>query len=133
MNKKRSFSFPAVGLTSLLVIFAVLCLAVFSVLALSTAQADARLSHQTRENVLGYYQAELEANQILARLRSGEIPPEITENNGIYTFRCPISHTQALEAAVRLEGEDYTILRWQTVSTADWQTDEKLPVWDGQG
>ena len=126
MSKKGAFSFPAVGMISLLVIFAVLCLAVFSVLALSTAQADVRLSRQTRESVLGYYQAELEANRTLAQLRqAGE--------RGDFTFRCPISDTQALEVEARLEGDGYQILRWQTVSTLDWQIDEKLPVWDGQG
>lgn len=126
MSKKGAFSFPAVGMISLLVIFAVLCLAVFSVLALSTAQADARLSRQTRETVLGYYRAELEANRTLAQLRqAGE--------RGDVIFRCPISDTQALEVEARLEGDGYQILRWQTVSTLDWQTDEKIPVWDGQG
>ena len=126
MSKKGAFSFPAVGMISLLVIFAVLCLAVFSVLALSTAQADARLSRQTREAVLGYYRAELEANRTLAQLRqAGE--------RGDFFFRCPISDTQALEVEARLEGDGYQILRWQTVSTLDWQTDEKLPVWDGRG
>ena len=126
MSKKGAFSFPAVGMISLLVIFAVLCLAVFSVLALSTAQADARLSRQTRETVLGYYRVELEANRTLAQLRqAGE--------RGAFFFRCPISDTQALEVEARLEGDGYQILRWQTVSTLDWQTDEKLPVWNGQG
>ena len=126
MSKKGAFSFPAVGMISLLVIFAVLCLAVLAELALSTAQADARLSRQTREAVLGYYRAELEANRTLAQLRqAGE--------RGDFTFRCPISDTQALEVEARLEGDGYQILRWQTVSTLDWQTDEKLPVWDGQG
>ena len=131
MDKKRSFSVPAVGITSLLVIVAALCLAVFSVLALSTVQADVRLSRQTRETVLGYYRAELEANELLARLRSGEIPREVTEEDGVFSFRCAVSSTQALE--VEVEEESYKILRWQTVSTVDWQTDEKLPVWDGQG
>ena len=133
MKNKEFFSFPAVGLTSLLVIFAVLCLAIFSVLALSTARAGARLSDQAKAAVLGYYQAELEANELLACLRTGQYPEEVTEEDGIYAFRCPVSTTQALEVEVRLEGAEYTILRWQTVSTVDWQTNEKLPVWDGQG
>ena len=133
MNKKGITSFPAVGITSLVVIFAVLCLAIFSVLALSTAQADARLSRQTQEAVLDYYQAEREANQILARLRRGEVPQGVTQVEGVYSYRCEISQTQALEVEVRLDGEQYEILRWQTVSTAQWQNDEKLPVWDGQG
>ena len=36
-------------------------------------------------------------------------------------------------AEVEITEEAYRILRWQTVSTIEWQTDEKLPVWDGQG
>ena len=133
MSKKETFSFPGVGISSLLVIFAVLCLVVFSLLAVSTAKADERLSRQNRDTVLGYYQAEAEADTLIARLRNGEIPQEVTNNNGLYTFRCPISDTQALEVELRLEGENYEILRWQTVSVTEWQTDDKLPVWDGQG
>ena len=133
MNKKISFSFPGVGLSSLLVIFAVLCLAVFSLLAISTAKADERLSVQSRDSILAYYRAELEADTLIAQLRNGEIPQEIISNDGVFAFRCPISDTQALEVAVRLNGESYQILRWQSVSVTDWQTDDKLPVWNGQG
>ena len=125
MNRKERVSFPGVGLSSLLVIFAVLALVVFSLLAVSTAQADERLSRQHKDTILGYYQAELEADMLIARLRTGE--------NGVYSFRCPVSGTQVLEVQVRITGENYEILRWQTVSATAWQTDEKLPVWDGQG
>lgn len=133
MNKQKTASLPAVGLSSLLVIFAVLCLVVFALLAVSTARADARLSRQTRQAIAGYYQAELEAHTILAQLRSGQIPPEVTENDGIFSFRCTVSPTQALEVQVRVTGDAYTVLRWQTVSTADWHPNETIPVWDGQG
>lgn len=131
-NEKTAF-LPAAGLSALPVIFTVLCLTVFALLSLSTARADARLGSQTRQAAVDYYRAEVEAHTILAQLRGGEIPPEVTEDGGIYTYRCPISDTQALEVRVRLEGEHYTLLQWQTVSTAPWQADEKLPVWDGQG
>lgn len=133
MNKRSSFSFPGVGISSLLVIFAVLCLVVFSLLAISTAKADDRLSVQSRDSVLAYYQAEMEADTLVARLRNGEIPQDIILDDGVYAFRCPISDTQVLEVEVRLSGESYQILRWQTVSVTDWQTDDKLPVWNGQG
>lgn len=133
MNKKETFSFPAAGIPSLLVIFAVLCLVVFSLLAVSTAQADRRLSRQSQTAIENYYRAELEANRILALLRSGETPPEVSREDDRYFFRCPISDTQALEAEVFLHGSEYNILRWQVVSAIDWQTDEKLPVWNGQG
>ena len=133
MNRKERVSFPGVGPSSLLVIFAVLALVVFSLLAVSTAQADERLSRQHKDTILGYYQAELEADMLIARLRTGEISPGVTGENGVYSFRCPVSGTQVLEVQVRITGENYEILRWQTVSATAWQTDEKLPVWDGQG
>lgn len=41
--KKQRFSPPAIGGTSLLVVFAVLCLTVFALLSLTTVQADVRL------------------------------------------------------------------------------------------
>ena len=121
MSKK---TFPAVGLSSLLVIFAVLCLVVFALLTASAARAEARLSDQNRVSVLGYYRAELDANTRIAELRQAG-------TQGIHTFRCPISPTQALEVEVEITGAACRILRWQTVSTAEWQTDEKLPVWQG--
>ena len=44
MDERRDSFPPAVGGSSLLVIFAVLCLTVFALLTLSTAAADSRLS-----------------------------------------------------------------------------------------
>ena len=44
MKRKQSISIPAFGGSSLLVIFAVLCLTVFALLSLSTVQAEKRLA-----------------------------------------------------------------------------------------
>ena len=60
MDEKR-FSAPAVGGSSLLVIFAVLCLTVFALLGLSTVQADGRLSGASAEAVSAYYAADCRA------------------------------------------------------------------------
>ena len=54
MDEKR-FSAPIVGGSSLLVIFAVLCLTVFALLGLSTVQAGGRLSEASAEAVSAYY------------------------------------------------------------------------------
>ena len=131
MNKK-SFRFPPVGGSSLLVIFAVLCLTIFALLSLSTAQAGSRLSDESAQAVSAYYQADCQAEEILARLRSGEVPDGVTAEGNVYSYTCPISDTQALEICVRLEQEHYTILRWQAVSTVDWQPDDSLNLWDGE-
>lgn len=131
MAKPRRFSPPAVGGSSLLVIFAVLCLTVFALLSLSTVQAGGRLSDTTVQAVSGYYQADCQAEEILARLRQGEIPDGVSVDGATYSYTCPISNTQDLSVAVQLDGAQYTILRWQAVSTVQWRPDDNLDVWDG--
>ena len=134
MDEKR-FSAPVVGGSSLLVIFAVLCLTVFALLGLSTVQAGGRLSEASAEAVSAYYAADCRAEAILARLRAGELPEgveeTVTPEGRTCAYTCPISDTQTLAVEVRLEGTDYTVLRWQAVSTADWAADETLDLWDG--
>ena len=36
-----------------------------------------------------------------------------------------------LQVEVQVDKSAYTVLRWQAVSTADWQAEEDLEVWDG--
>lgn len=132
MTDKRKLSFPAVGGSSLLVIFAVLCLTVFALLTLSTVQANGRLSDRSAQAVLDYYQADTQAEYILAQLRQGTVPEGVTnEGSGRYSYTCSMSDTQALDVQVLVEGTEYTVLRWQAVSTADWEADDSLAVWDG--
>lgn len=127
--KKTGFTPFILGGSSLLVIFAVLSLTVFALLSVSTVQADARLGDKSRAAIADFYEAEAEAETILARLRAGELPPEVTQEGSIYTYRCEISPTQALMVEVSITGDQYTISRWQVVSTTQWQPDHKLPVW----
>ena len=121
-----------VGISSLLVIFAVLCLTVFAVLSVSTAQAQLRLAESTRRAATGYYSADCCAEEILARLRGGEHPENVKKDGDTYTYACKISETQVLAVRVTVNGTDYKILQWQAVSVAEWNTEDKLPVWDGE-
>ena len=56
MNKHNQQ--PTVGGSSLVVMFAVLCLTVFALLGLSTVRADQHLSDTTAASVKKYYEAE---------------------------------------------------------------------------
>ena len=126
MDKHAHQKFPMIGGCSLLVIFAVLCLTVFALLGFSTVQANKRLADISAQAVSDYYRADSQAEEILARLRTGEIPDGVTEKNHIYSFRCTISPTQAL--LVEVQEEDWKILRWQTISTIQWQPDESIDL-----
>ena len=64
-SRKKQSSFSSIGITSLVLIFVMLCLLTFSVLSLVTARADLRLSQKNAERTSAYYDAENRANDIL--------------------------------------------------------------------
>ena len=132
MAKRNSFPAPAVGGSSLLVIFAVLCLTVFALLSISTSLADRRLSDAAVQAVSAYYEADARAEEIFARLKNGELPEGVTVENGYYAYTCPVSATQQLHVLLHKEAEEWTVLRWQTAAIGTWQGDDSLPVWDGE-
>ena len=132
MDKRRSFQAPVVGGSSLLVIFAVLCLTVFALLSLSTVQADSRLSDASAAAVSEYYAADCRAEEILAQLRTGQVPEGVRVKADTYSYTCPISETQELQVEVRIRENGWEILRWQAVSTTQWNEDETLSLWDGE-
>lgn len=121
-----------VGISSLLVIFAVLCMTVFAVLSVSTVQAQLRLAESTHRAVTGYYSADCCAERILAQLRAGEHPENVEKDGDIYTYACKISDTQVLAVCVEVSGTEYKILKWQAISVSDWNSEDRLPVWDGE-
>lgn len=132
MDRRRRNRMPVVGGSSLLVIFAVLCLTVFALLCLSTVQADGRLSDASAKAVSDYYAADCEAEKVLAKLRSGQIPDEVNTNGDVYSYVCPISDNQELQVEVRVQDDCWEVLRWQAVSTVQWSDDEILTLWDGE-
>lgn len=125
------FAPPAVGGASLLVVFAVLCLTVFALLSLTTVRADDRLSQASAKAVSDYYNADCEAQRIIARIKSGEIPDGVKNEENIYEFECPVSDTKVLTVRMRLENGTAEILRCSQEAAGEWNTDDSLHVWDG--
>lgn len=140
-EKKDRLFIPPIGASSLLSAFAVLCLVVFSLLALSTVRADERLSEASLQATKDYYAADCQAQEILARLRNGEAPDSVTEaefvtedggtwrHDTVYSYAVPISDAQELQVEVSADG--WRVLRWQAVPTGEWVGDDGLDLWDG--
>ena len=61
-------SIISTGTTSIVLIFVMLSLLTFSVLSLVSAQANLRLSRKSADRTTAYYEAENQANDILAGL-----------------------------------------------------------------
>lgn len=145
MDEKRDrFSVPPIGASSLLAAFAVLCLVVFALLALSTVRADGRLSDASLQATKDYYAADCQAQEILARLRHGEIPEDVeltasiaeTPEGGAHTYAyaVPISDTQELQVEIGQHADlSCEVLRWQAVPAGEWVGDDSLHLWDGEG
>lgn len=134
MNE-RKFSPPAVGGSSLLISFAVLCFTIFALLALETVEAGGRLSDVSAEAVSAYYEADCAAEEILMQLRAGTMPKGVmldrTAEGDLFTYSCPISDTQTLQVEVEFRSDSYVIRRWQAVPASNWEADESIELWDG--
>lgn len=128
---KENFSLSTLGGTSLLLIFSVLCLTVFAVLSLSTAKAGDNLSISSETSVKAYYQADSEAEEILAALRRGDFVEGVEEEGSVYSYKCPINERTSLYVEVEINGSEYEILRWQS-SIDDSMIEESWTVWDGE-
>jgi len=132
-----------VGTISLVMIFAVLCLTVFAMLTLSSANAEKTLSDRTSSFVTGYYAADSEATKIRAAIADsfakGALPESIEgtaityERSGdaVYaSFSCSVNDVQDLLVKLELtQGKD-TVLEWKTGYAKDWNVDNSIVVWD---
>lgn len=130
MKKKPTYAPVLVGGCSLLTIFGVLCLTVLALLSLSTAAAEKKQAEAAAQSVEGWYQADLQAQEVFARLRAGEEVPQVEEEAGIYRFSVPISHSRILDVELRKDADTWQILRWQETAVPP-ESDEILPVWQG--
>ena len=120
------------GAVSLVMIFCVLCLVIFSMLTLATAEREYRLSEMTARNAEEYYRADYEATVIVAALRKGASPDaEIAWDGDTASFLLPMGESLGLEVAVSARGGRYEILRWHTVYTGVWEPDTFLDLWEG--
>lgn len=152
-------SVTSVGITSLALIFVMLCLLTFSVLSLVSARADMRLSQRSARRTTAYYDAENQANDILLAVISeledcraeaaaensfyAQIRERLDGQNGIsftdsriLCYEVPLESEQLLHVVLELsyepyeDGSHYRILEWRTESTHEWETDETLPLLD---
>jgi len=131
-KKKVRLTLPTLGGSTLLVIFAVLCLLTFSLLTLSTALSNRRLSEAALSATTAYYQADCMAEETIAALRAGEMPPHVTRSSSTCSFSCPITEKLSLFVVLEEQGESWYITEYKTVTADDAEYDGTITVWDGE-
>ncbi len=114
------------GVVSLVMIFCSLCLCVFAVLTFSAADKERAMCEMTARSAKEYYAADSEAVAQVAKLKREGIPQD-----GSTLIELPVGTEQTLQVELQNSGGDIKIIRWQTVFTGDWETNDTIKVWDG--
>lgn len=121
------------GAASLIAAAVILAITAFAAMCLATASADARILTRELNADAAWYAADAEANMIIAQIRTGNIPENVSYDNNHYAFTVSIDNDR--DIAVELEikpDQTYTILRYQTVRSNAWDPDESIAVWTGE-
>ncbi len=124
-----------IGTSSIMMLFAVLCLTVFAVLSLVSARSQSALAKKSADAVSAYYAADTRAADIFDGLRAGDVPEDVTvseyPDGTYYRYEVPVDENQVLAVVVCQAGETFEILSWKVSAAAEWNADEQINVWDG--
>ena len=131
-----------VGSASIVLVFAVLCLTIFSLISFIVTQNTKALIEAESRFVIGYYHADTKAEVILAELLRAETIPATIQgidinieqdhdiSANIVNFSCPIYNTDYKDLFVRvmMEESTYSILSWRVVNNAGWERTNEFNV-----
>ncbi|MGI6747349.1 MAG: hypothetical protein ACOX4V_03725 [Anaerovoracaceae bacterium] len=117
MNKKLKMG-VGIGGSSIIMIIVVLSLTTLSVLSLMTANSDWKLTKRTVQAVTDYYNADNQAEEILAsadaNLKNGN--PSATN-----TFEILVSDKQKLVMKLEPKGSSYSVISRKLVPLSQWE------------
>ena len=132
-----------VGSASIVLVFAVLCLTVFSLITYVVAGNSKALTDSEANFVTGYYKADALAESIVAQImENGSIPDnacgiditsDLDSGTGAETasFICPISDLKELYVCIAVYEDSYEILSWRMFDIGKWAVDDSIEVWQG--
>lgn len=146
-----------IGLTSLILIFIILCLATFSLLSLSSARGDQSLALRSAQAVTEYYRADAEGEkwlkqadailqketvtgnmsqeeiQALAKKTASQLGCSIDETTGYISTDISMERGQALHIDLALTGDEnrYEVRSWYVYDSGNYEIDDSMPVWGG--
>ena len=142
-----------IGGVSIVVVFAVLCLTVFAVLSLITANTEKTLVHKYTYSVSNYYAADMQCSQISQQIVAAISKAGINDKDFLsgvnalgvsvgsdgsrYYFDYAFAIDDNQELRVRLAADSVSdvspdILMWQVFDIGSWEPDFSLNVWKGE-
>lgn len=140
-KKNAGSSGVSVGGATMVMLFSVLCLTIFSVLALVTANNEWKLAQKSADAISAYYAADSQAARVYHSLsQAGEVSDgaeiegiTVSAQDDIIMYTVPIDEAQQLEVMLCAVEDGWEVLTWKVVRTAAWEADETIEVWEGEG
>lgn len=144
-----------IGISSILLIFVILCLLTFAVLSLVSANADYKLVKKNSAHTHEVYEAENSANELMDKIDSilkstyqssdsSDYLKQVQQLDGIsfpskdqIAYEIKVNEHQILQVVLLLNSEIkkgdsfYQIETWKLTGTQTWEADDTLPVYTG--
>lgn len=155
LNKQR----VQIGTSSMLLIFTVLCLVVFSTLSLASANADYTLAIKNEKNVTRYYQADSKGEELKKQINQQLITlaaqadnkeqfiaslketfkEAFNENDRLISYTIDAGSDQVLIIQLKVKDyagiteakQNYKVTSWIIQNKVDYEVDNNMPVWSG--
>lgn len=137
-----------IGTASIVLIFIILCLSVFSLLSLSDAKSAEVFAGRRAASVQAYYETDMKG-QALIRTASallldgrdakaaaaglGDSLPEgaVTSVSDTGNFICDIPMDAGQSLHIELDKTDASVLSYYVYISEDYAIDNRMPVWNG--
>ncbi|MCQ2545350.1 MAG: hypothetical protein MJ144_02845 [Clostridia bacterium] len=116
-DKNSPAPFTTIGVSSLLVVFIILCLVTFACLSLSTAKSDYEFAQKNAVHKTAYYEACNQAEQNINDLANGKTSKT--------SWQIKIDNKSALDVAVSGAGN---ITKWQVISTVEHDYNQPIQL-----
>ncbi len=155
-EKEKRFNGIQIGIPSLVVIFAVLCLVVFAVLSLMSAISEKHLQERSIAATEAYYEADVlceehlaEIDEILVKERgqavsegnykerlNARLRSMYDSTSDLISFSEKINENMILHVELKVlpmgSENRYKLLKWQEENISDYEVDQSMPVWTGE-
>lgn len=136
MNENK-YPVTNIGVISLMMIFIVLTMIIFSTLTLTTAINHSTQTSEYADHITDYYKANNKAEEKISliedALRNDDYYNVLKEEgieikNDTYSFIETINDKQSLCVTVKITYPSYSITQWQTVYTSEWEADNSVTL-----
>ncbi|MGP1570225.1 MAG: hypothetical protein ACTTH0_04820 [Eubacteriales bacterium] len=157
-KKESNMTGIQIGISSLLLIFTVVCIVIFCVLSFSSARADYALAMKSYKATKAYYDADVQGEKLKKQLNEKLIemapkgdsalwnelentfPGSCDRQGRSVTFKVDTAYEQMLQmrfeildvAQISADKQNFSVKEWQILNKEEYEISTDMPVWTGE-